>query len=359
MATTHEERKRNRERTGGGISAWDIALAVVLALVFGFVATEANARGPRICSQTAGLQYVACGAEAKDDLYEGRAKCLQIGDAGERGDCIDEARGEYREARALCREQRVARRDLCAIIGEDRYEPDFDPANHVHDYTNPPVSNDYYPMTIGYTWSFETDGESNVIEILSDTKDVEGVTCLVFNDLVTKDDGGGEDTRDWYAQHLDGSVTYCGEDVRDFEVFPGDVPQVPELVAIDGSFKAGRDGDLAGTIFPAEPVVGMTYRQEWSAGNAEDAATVLSTTYSYGSDPALDAFVPQELAELLCANADCVVTGEFIPLEPDVWEHKYYARGIGLFLETKPDEGEVNQLVDCNFDARCATLPQP
>ena len=41
---------------------------------------------------------------------------------------------------------------------------------------------------------------------------------------------------------------------------------------------------------------------------------MLSTSYGFGSDPQLDAFVPQALAELLCAAGDCVVTGEFKPL---------------------------------------------
>jgi hypothetical protein len=42
-----------------------------------------------------------------------------------------------------------------------------------------------------------------------------------------------------------------------------------------------------------------------------------------------------------------------------VVERKYFAPGIGGFLEVKPDEGEISQLVECNFDARCASLPTP
>jgi hypothetical protein len=104
--------------------------------------------------------------------------------------------------------------------------------------------------------------------------------------------------------------------------------------------------------------VGDTYRQEWSVGNAEDAAEVLSTTYGYGNDATLDEHVPQALAELLC-NDDCWVTGEFTPLEPGGFERKYYAPGIGRFLEVNPGTGDVVQLVDCSFDARCAALPAP
>ena len=189
------------------------------------------------------------------------------------------------------------------------------------------------------------------------TKLIEGVTCIVLNDLVFGEDIS-EDTDDWFGQRKDGTVDYCGESVMDQELFEGDVPLEFELVAIDGSFKAGRDGDLSGTIMLGVPTVGVTYRQEWSAGNAEDAATVVSTTYDYGADSDLDEFAIQELVELLC-DGDCVVTREVTPIEPDVLDYKYYAPGIGIFLEVNPGTEEVNQLVDCNFDPRCDDLPQP
>ena len=38
-------------------------------------------------------------------------------------------------------------------------------------------------------------------------------------------------------------------------------------------------------------------------------------------------------------------------------ERKYYAPGIGVFLETAPQTGEVVRLVKCNVDPRCALLP--
>jgi hypothetical protein len=54
-----------------------------------------------------------------------------------------------------------------------------------------------------------------------------------------------------------------------------------------------------------------------------------------------------------------VVTKNFSLLEPGIFARKYYARGIGFFLEVKPDTGEVLQLVNCSFDDRCKDLPQP
>lgn len=311
----------------------------------------------RYCTRTARFQMAACHNEVDDDYLTARAICVQIAERDERIDCVSEARAERREELTLCREQFSARRDLCDLIGEDRYDPEFDPDLFLDDFGDHAGQNPYYPLVIGHVWEFEAEDETNRIEVLDKTKFIEGVHCVVVSDVVSKEEGGGEDTDDWFGLREDGTVAYCGESVRDFEVFEGDMPQDPELVETEGSFKAGRDGDLSGTLFPANPQVGDAYRQEWSAGNAEDAAFVVSTTYGYGVDPELDAFMPQELAETLC-DGDCVVTGEITPIEPDTFEYKFYALGIGLFFEVKPEDGEFNQLVACNFDPRCDALPE-
>ncbi len=53
------------------------------------------------------------------------------------------------------------------------------------------------------------------------------------------------------------------------------------------------------------------------------------------------------------------MTREFSALDPDAHERKYYAPGIGFFLQVNIATGWVVQLVDCSFDARCARLPAP
>jgi hypothetical protein len=127
-------------------------------------------------------------------------------------------------------------------------------------------------------------------------------------------------------------------------------------VSIEGSFKAGRNGDKPGIIFEVAPAVGDVYIEESSLGNAEDATQVLSISYSYGKNPTLDQLVPAGLAKALCAG-DCVVTKNYSLLEPGAFERKYYAPGIGVFLEVEPETGEVVRLVNCNFDTRCSALP--
>jgi hypothetical protein len=309
------------------------------------------------CSRTAKVQHAACKAEVKDDDFSARAICLNTGDKADEKQCLGEAAATRKEERSHCKEQLAARLDLCDAIGEGPYDPDFDP-EQFEDPRSPALLNSHLPLAVGNTWTHEGGGETVVVEVLDETKHIEGVDCLVVRDRVFEDGELVEDTDDWFALAKNGDVWYCGEEVKDFEFFEGDDPVVPELVSIDGSFKAGRDGDKPGTLILAAPNVGDTYRQEWSAGNAEDAARVVSTSYGYGNDPELDAFVPQALVELLCDD-DCWVTAEFTPIEPDAFEHKYYAPGIGRFLEVKPDSGDVVQLVDCNFDARCAALPTP
>ncbi len=158
---------------------------------------------------------------------------------------------------------------------------------------------------------------------------------------------------------MNGDISYCGEETAEFETFAGDKPRKPELVNIDGSFKVGREGDKSGFIFLGSPSPGRLYRQEFSVGNAEDVAEVLSISYAFGEDRDLDKLVPRKLAELLCSAGDCIVTREFTPLDPGSVERKYYARGIGFFLETNIDTGEILRLTHCNFDSRCAALPAP
>ncbi|MGH8508191.1 MAG: hypothetical protein ACREVH_05680 [Gammaproteobacteria bacterium] len=330
-----------------------LAAAVTMCSMLG---AEALAVG--FCSATATTLLKACKKEIGDDFFTARAICINVSDPEKREECYAEAREERKEGKQLCRDQFTGRRDACASLGEGRYDPVFDPALFDDDFANLTKPNPYFPLTIGNRWEYQGGKELNTVEVVNEAKLIDGVRCIVFRDLVTKDGDLVEATDDWFAQAKDGNVWYCGEEVKDFESFDGDDPRRPELVSTDGSFKAGRDGDKPGIIFLASPAAGDAYLEEFSLGNAEDVTEVLSTTYKFGSDPALDQFVPGTLAQLLCAG-DCVVTKNFSLLEPGIFARKYYAPGIGFFLEVNPDTGEVLQLVNCNFDPRCATLPAP
>lgn len=337
---------------------WTIKTLVIVVALCSLLGSEI-VLAQNFCSRTADAQSRACGHEATDDFHKARAICINVSDQTERNACLNEAQTERTDANQLCGEQRVARKDLCGELGEARYNPEFDPADFDSNFANLTNPNPYFPLGIGNQWVYEGGDETVTVEVLDKTKLIEGVSCIVVSDRGEEDGVLVEDTDDWFGQRKDGTVDYCGEISKNFELFEGDNPQEAELVDIDGSWKAGRDGAKSGTLFPGLPTVGAVYRQEWAPGDAEDAATVLSTNYSFGSNPQLDQHVPQNLALLLCPGNSCVVTGEFSPLSPGGFERKYYATGIGLFLEVHPDSGEIVQLVDCNFDPRCAVLPAP
>ncbi|HKE96350.1 MAG TPA: hypothetical protein VKB34_18730 [Povalibacter sp.] len=309
----------------------------------------------RYCTATAQAASRACANQTLDDYWIAVGICINESDTRDRKECFADAQASRDGATALCSEQRAARVDLCRHIGEDRYDPEFEAAAFDRDFTHLSNPNAYFPLGIGNQWEFRSATQSTTVEVMNATKLIDDVRCIVVRDEVSEKGVIVEGTNDWFAQARDGNVWYCGEETATFETFRGDRPMKPELVNNDGSFKAGRDGDKPGIIFLANPAVGQFYVEESSLGNAEDATEILAIDYSFGRNPTLDELVPPRLARLLCSN-DCVVTRNFSQLEPGGFERKYYARGIGVFLETDPESGEVVRLVKCNVDPRCASL---
>jgi hypothetical protein len=195
--------------------------------------------------------------------------------------------------------------DSALPVGSEPVE--LDPADFTIE-----IDNRYWPMAPGTTWVYrETDAEGNVqkvvVTVTDETRVVMGVEARVVHDVVTENGEMVEDTYDWYAQDADGNVWYLGEDTKELED--------GKVVSTEGSWEAGVDGAQPGIAMPADPEVGLEYRQEYSAGEAEDAAEVLS----------LD-----ELAETpLGSYRDVLMTKDFTPLRPEVLEYKLYAPGVG------------------------------
>ncbi|HYV20200.1 MAG TPA: hypothetical protein VFC25_14340 [Verrucomicrobiae bacterium] len=315
----------------------------------------AAAGGP--CTTTAATLYGGCLHQVEADGAVAKAICINISDAAERGACVRDADAAQDDGEALCRDQLAGRRDACVLLGDVRYDPDPEPADFETDFAHLAHPNRYFPLRPGNRWVYGG-SEDDVVEMTTATKSIDDLTCLVSHDTVRENGVVTEDTFDWFAQRNNGDVFYCGESTAEYETFEGDHPMTPELVTIDGTFKQGRDGDQGGLIFPGSPHPGLTYREESSFTNAEDIAQVVSTTYTYGASRDLDRLVPKALAQLLC-HGDCVVTKNTSLLEPGIVEFKYYAPGLGVFLEVHPADKSVLQLVSCNFDPRCASLPQP
>jgi hypothetical protein len=337
------------------VSTLCLSLAVQPALARGHHKGDKD----RFCSQTAQLAFAACGNEVQDDYLVASAICLNISDRRDRKECSREADTTKAEELEGCYEQRDARLEVCDAIGEGRYDPEFDPEDFVAELDDFKNNNLYLPLMVGNSWVYEGGAERIEVDVLSETKLIDDVTCIVVRDQVFEDGELVEDTADWEAQATNGNVWYCGEEAKDYETFDGDDPVLPELVSIDGSFKAGRDGDKAGLLFPGAPEPGQTYRQEFSLGNAEDMAEVLTVTFDCDENSEYYKFVERSSLETFCETAcdggDCVVTREFSPLDPGVSEWKYFAPGIGMFLEANLETGEIVELVEYCIDGNCST----
>ena len=327
-----------------------------VVVLCGALAGVEGAQAAGYCTQTADTLLDACKASVTDDGLVGTAICINIEDTKAHTDCLDDLADSQAEASQLCDDQHDTRLAACGVLGEDRYDPDFSPARFDNP-KRPSHPNPYFPLGVGKHWEYRTTTQVNTVDIVNETKRIAGVDCIVFRDLVFEGGFLIEATDDWYVPGKDGSVWYFGEETGEYETFKGDNPQRAELVNIDGSFKAGRDGAKPGIIALASPRAGDVYLEEFSLGNAEDVTESTSTTYSYGQDPVLDEHVPAAVAQRFC-NGDCIVTRNYSLLEPGLFARKYYARGIGTILEVE-NTGEVVQLVSCNFDRRCANLPLP
>jgi hypothetical protein len=197
------------------------------------------------------------------------------------------------------------------------YEPELDPADFVEVVDNP-----YLPLVPGTRWVYEgeDDGQEErvEVEVLDETREIEGITATVVRDTVYVDGEIAEDTYDWFAQDADGNVWYLGEDSHEYED--------GKAVSAEGSWEHGEDGALAGIVMPAHPEVGDAYRQEYYRGEAEDMGEVLE----------VGATVEIELG----SYHDVIATEDWNPLEPEVVEQKSYAPGIGLILEEKVAGGQ-------------------
>ena len=194
---------------------------------------------------------------------------------------------------------------------------ELDPAGFTTEIDNP-----YWPMSPGSRWAYrETDGKGGVqrvdVTVTNQTKVIDGIETIVVHDLVTEKGEKVEDTLDWYAQDSDGNIWYLGEDTKEYEN--------GKVVSTEGSWEAGVDGAQAGIIVPAKPEQGLAYREEYYAGQAEDAAEVLST---------------EGRAEVPSGSfSGTLITRNFTPLEPNVAELKFYARGIGPVLVVQTSGG--------------------
>jgi hypothetical protein len=205
----------------------------------------------------------------------------------------------------------IASAGTCPITLPQGSEPvTLDPADFVSQ-----IDNEYWPMAPGTRWRYrESDPRGNAVKVrvvVTDrTRQIEGIDATVVHDVVSDHGELIENTFDWYAQDVCGNVWYMGEKTKEYED--------GQVVSTEGSWEAGVDGAYAGIAMPGDPQVGLAYRQEYYAGEAKDAAEVLSLV---------------EKAQVPAGRFDDVLlTKDFTPLHPKILEYKMYAPGVGPVL---------------------------
>ncbi len=187
---------------------------------------------------------------------------------------------------------------------------ELDPAEFTTEIDNP-----YWPMPVGSRWVYREEEDGEILRVVVTVTDrtieiANGVEARVVRDVVSEGGEPVEVTDDWYAQDAEGSIWYLGEDTAEYEN--------GKVASRAGSFEAGVDGAEPGVILPADPEDGMTYRQEYYAGEAEDEGEIIGT---------------EEQVEVPTGHyADVLMTKDLNPLEPKVQELKFYAEGVGPVL---------------------------
>jgi hypothetical protein len=191
------------------------------------------------------------------------------------------------------------------------------------------VTNAWFPLRPGSVYRYRgvKDGTPSreLMTVTHRTRTIDGARCVGVSDLLYVRGHLEERTTDWYSQDAGGNVWYFGEQTAELDA-KGNVKDT------SGSWTAGVHGAEAGVFMFTHPAPGRSARQEYLKGEAEDHFRVVR----------------------LGATADVpfrtfhgtLLTKEWTPLEPDVIDHKYYARGIGTVLEQTAKGGnERNELV--------------
>ncbi len=183
---------------------------------------------------------------------------------------------------------------------------------HLH-FDNP-----YFPLTVGHRVALEgEDGGALLrveVSVLDEVAVIAGVETRVVLEVEHLDGAIVEASRNYFAQAVDGTICYFGEDVDDYE---GGL-----VVGHAGSWRAGEGDNQPGVLMPGSPRPETRFFQERAPGVAEDLSALIDVGVSFtagGTD-----------------FDDVVRTVDWNPLEGQTsadGDVKVYARDIGLVFD--------------------------
>jgi uncharacterized membrane protein YkoI len=176
--------------------------------------------------------------------------------------------------------------------------------------------NKYFILEPGYFLILEDKKNGKdvriTINVLNETKKIDGVETRVVEDKVFEDGQLVEVVRDYFAfSKKTSSVYYFGEDV--------DVYKDGKLDNHNGSWHSGEKGAKYGLQMPGTPLLGARFYQEMAVGAGMDRIEIVSLT---------------ETLETPAGKFErCLKTEETSPLEPGVRDNKLHAPDIGVIQE--------------------------
>jgi hypothetical protein len=177
------------------------------------------------------------------------------------------------------------------------------------------IDNPYFPLVPGAQTVLEGEGSSGRelvrISVLDETESVAGVETRVVEEYEAIDGRIAEVSRNYFAQTVDGTVCYFGEDV---DIYDSD----GNVSSHGGAWRADGSSNIPGIFMPAAPEIDQAFQQEIAPGIAEDQAKVVSL----GDVTEVPAGTYEDTATLVDRN----------PLDGSQ-DEKVYASGIGLIVD--------------------------
>ena len=293
--------------------------------------------GEDACAETSEAALIACKFAAKEDYNLALGRCENVRDRWQRG-CEADAKEEFYSALEECNEQFDARQEVCEAdgIGPGPYLPR---GIKKSDFVSPPGGNNYFPLVPGTIYTYKNYDKNDdiqetiVVEVKDEIREIAGVECRVVQDTVYEGNSRDEkieDTTDWYALNTNGDVWYFGEIALNYEE--------GVVTDIDGSWTTGVEGAKPGILMYFAPGahahIGETYRQEFALSEAEDVAQIIEMVDDLPE-------LPVGVSLPAGVHGPYLHTLDYSPLEPGVFEDKYYASGFGVVMEVSPDETVV------------------
>lgn len=186
------------------------------------------------------------------------------------------------------------------------------------------IDNPWHPLIPGTVMSYEGTKDdkpaTQVVTVTSRTKTINGVRCIVVEDIMSLAGRPADKTMGYYAQDKAGNVWYFGEDVQEFD-------SKGNITKTEG-WHAGIDGVTPSIVMEAAPVKGHSWVNEYTNDHTEVVSVAKPVKVPFG------------------AYKDALLVKEWTPDEPGTLTNKYYVKDIGAVRDVAvKGDSEEFQLV--------------